>query len=159
MAYTADLCLPNKALHPAEPLYESLLTLEIWESSLFPDARGSQPGWGSWNLYSVKQDGSPAVPRRWSTQFCDFEVQSVQTVSIRVCTQRVGSPLTPSRSGCPIQCPQAQATSRGLRCGFRFLSPVLEVTQWVPSLHLLQGQSHKLVVGSQMIPAECEQCW
>lgn len=76
-----------------------------------------------------------------------------------MCPQRVGSPLTPSRSGCQIQCPQVQATSRGLRCGLRFLSPVLEVTQWVPSLHLLQGQSHKLVVGSQMIPTECEQCW
>lgn len=55
----------------------------------------------------------------------------------------------------PIRCPQAQATSGGLCCGFGFLSPVPEVTQWVLGLHLLQGQSHKLVVrNSQMVPTE-----
>lgn len=153
---TPGLCLLTEALHAAtEPdnctVSKSVTSGDLGKQSLPTFQRVT--AWGSWNLYSANgQNGSPAVPRRWGVQSCFLKVQSVQTASTRMCPEWEA---TPSRPGGPLQCPQAQAASRRLCCGLRFPSPVLEVTQRVLGLHLLQGQSRKLVWGmSQMVPTE-----
>lgn len=74
MAYTADLCIQSQTT----PTSESLSILETCESSLFPDARGSQPG--AAGIFIL-------LSGRMAVQGCFSKVQSFQTVSIRVYPQ------------------------------------------------------------------------